>query len=144
MARRGGKYARGRKARAICQRGGHEIPYRYLVREPGTGFYVDRRWSDGRWNEVDHPANHPPMHYDDERPLRYPTGGTEFPASTITGTLAEVSLPGGGGLIVTEELASITCVPLQNEDCQAIMVSASTTLDTCVSFLFYRDYAKIE
>lgn len=53
------KWATGRKAYGICDRGGHKVPYHRLVKEPGTGLMVDRTWSDGRWNIVDHPQNFP-------------------------------------------------------------------------------------
>lgn len=51
------KFALGRKARAICDRSGFEVAYRDTVIEPGTGLRVDKRWSDGMWNRVDHPQN---------------------------------------------------------------------------------------
>lgn len=51
------KFAIGKRAWAICQRGGHRIRYLDGVIEPGTGLFVDKRWSDGIWNRVDHPQN---------------------------------------------------------------------------------------
>lgn len=53
------RFARGKKARAICDRSGFEIAYKDSVIEPGTGIRVDKRWSDGMWNRVDHPQNFP-------------------------------------------------------------------------------------
>lgn len=53
------RWARGKKAYGICDRTGFKVPYRRLVKEPGTGLMVDRLWSDGRWNIVDHPQNFP-------------------------------------------------------------------------------------
>lgn len=53
------KFAKGKKALAICDRGGHQVPYSKTVIEPGTGLRVDKRWNDGRWNRVDHPQNFP-------------------------------------------------------------------------------------
>lgn len=53
------KWARGKKAFGICDRSGFKVPYHRLVKEPGTGLMVDRSWSDGRWNIVDHPQNFP-------------------------------------------------------------------------------------
>lgn len=54
------KYASGKKSFGICDRSGFKVPYKRLVKEPGTGLMVDKRWSDGRWNRVDHPQNFPP------------------------------------------------------------------------------------
>lgn len=53
------KYSKGKKARAICDRSGFEHAYKDMVVEPGTGLLVYKRWSDGRWNKVDHPQNFP-------------------------------------------------------------------------------------
>lgn len=53
------KYTSGRKSYGICDRSGFKVPYRRLVKEPGTGLMVDRKWSDGIWNRVDHPLNFP-------------------------------------------------------------------------------------
>lgn len=53
------KYASGKKARAICDRSGFEHAYKDMVVEPGTGLLVYNKWSDGKWNKVDHPQNFP-------------------------------------------------------------------------------------
>lgn len=57
--RRKRKYASGKMAFVICDRTGFKVPYRNSVVEPGTGLRVDKRWSDGMWNIVDHPQNFP-------------------------------------------------------------------------------------
>ena len=54
--------AKGKKSRAVCQRSGFVVRYRNIVREPGTGYLVDRRMSDGKWNSVTNPRNFPPKH----------------------------------------------------------------------------------
>jgi hypothetical protein len=61
MIRGGSKrrWAKGKKARSICDRSGFEHAYKDMVVEPGTGLLVYKRWSDGRWNLVDHPLNFP-------------------------------------------------------------------------------------
>ena len=53
------KFAKGKKARAICDRSGFEYAYKEMVVEPGTGLLVHKSMSDGRWNRVDHPQNFP-------------------------------------------------------------------------------------
>jgi len=141
MAKR--KWARGRRARFICQRTGWEIPYKYATVEPGTQFWVDRRWSDGKWNQVDHEQNFSPKDIADEAPLRLATGGTEFPPETVANSLAEVSLPGGGGIIVETELSSVTCVALVDENCKTLLTDTSATLEGCFVFLEFNQVQKI-
>lgn len=51
------KFARGKRARAVCDRSGFEHALKDMVVEPGTGLLVYKRWSDGRWNRVHHPQN---------------------------------------------------------------------------------------
>ena len=53
------RYASGKKSFGVCDRTGFKVPYKKLVKEPGTGILVDRSWSDGIWNRVDHPQNFP-------------------------------------------------------------------------------------
>lgn len=45
-------------ANAICDRSGGKYPMNEMCIEPGTGYLVHVRFSDGRYNLVDHPANH--------------------------------------------------------------------------------------
>ena len=54
------RWARGDKARAICDRSGFEYPYKEMVVEPGTRLFVHYTESDGAWNLIDHPQNFPP------------------------------------------------------------------------------------
>lgn len=54
------KWAKGRKALAICDRTGFQHRMKDMVIEPGTGLLVYKTWSDGKWNRVDHPQNFPP------------------------------------------------------------------------------------
>ena len=138
------KYSKGKRARAICQRGGHEIPYKYLVKEPGTGLLVDRRWSDGAWNAVDHPRNFPPTDIADGRPLKYATGETDREKLTTVGTLFEVSLPGGGGIIIEETYPSVTVVPLLDSDGLILLDETSTTITDVFSRSFFLSYQRIE
>lgn len=72
------KYASGRKSYGICQRSGFKVPYKYIVREPGTGLLVDKRMSDGMWNIVDHPQNFSPKDLSDSQILRNATGDENF------------------------------------------------------------------
>lgn len=111
------RYSRGRRARSVCDRGGHEFPYRYLVIEPGTGLRVDRRWSDGRWNSVDHPQNFPPRHLNDEAPLRYPT------SEDLPCTLEELT-DENGAILVDENGAEIATF-CESEDLTLILTDNS-------------------
>ena len=92
------RYARGKNAVAICERGGHKFPYRYLVIEPGTGLKVDKRWSDGKWNIVDHPQNYPPRNIVDMAPLKNATG----PEYVVQTSLFTVYLTDNSGAILTD------------------------------------------
>ncbi len=53
------KYASGKNSFAICDRTGFKHRLKDMVTEPGTGLFVYKGWSDGRWNRVDHPLNFP-------------------------------------------------------------------------------------
>ena len=53
------KYASGKNSFAICDRTGFKHRLRDMVIEPGTGLFVYKGWSDGRWSRVDHPLNFP-------------------------------------------------------------------------------------
>ena len=72
------KYAKGRKSRGICNRTGFEVPYRYIIREPGTNLLIDKRMSDGIWNRVDHPQNYAPKDLTDAQILKNATGNESF------------------------------------------------------------------
>ncbi len=43
-----------------CQRSGFMFPYEQMVKEPGTGLWVHRKYSDGQYNRVQH-RNHKPV-----------------------------------------------------------------------------------
>ena len=75
----GRKYGKGKYARAICDRSGFEYPYSEMVVEPGTGLFVHKSESDGRWNAVDHAQNFSPRNLADGAPLRNsrPDPGTD-------------------------------------------------------------------
>lgn len=53
------RFAKGKRAFSICDRTGWKTRYKDMVIEPGTGIFVDKSWSDGKWNRVDHPQNFP-------------------------------------------------------------------------------------
>jgi hypothetical protein len=57
--KRSRRYAKGKRAFAICDRSGFKVPYKDTIIEPGTGLRVDKRWNDGKWNRVTHPRNFP-------------------------------------------------------------------------------------
>lgn len=52
MERRLGKrkFATGKYSYAFSDRSGMPFPYREMVIEPGTGLFVHRSESDGKWN----------------------------------------------------------------------------------------------
>jgi hypothetical protein len=52
-----GKYSSGRYGLSISDRSGQQFPHNEMVKEPGTGLWVHRSESDGKWNRVDHPRN---------------------------------------------------------------------------------------
>jgi hypothetical protein len=52
-------FAKGRKAKFICERSGMSYPLKYAVREPGTGYLVYYKESDGKNSLVEHPQNKP-------------------------------------------------------------------------------------
>lgn len=68
MARR---WAKGKKAKAMCQRSGFIYPHNEMVREPGTGLIVHKSESDGRFNRVDHPQNFSPRARAEGLPLSH-------------------------------------------------------------------------
>ena len=93
------RYGKGKRAVAVCDRGGHKIPYRRLVIEPGTGLRVDKYWSDGYWNIRDHPQNFSPKHLDDEKPLKNPT----YDTLVFSDSFADVTL-----ILCDEQLNPLT------------------------------------
>ena len=137
------RYARGKKARAICERHGGEIPYKYLIVEPGTGYLIDKRWSDKEYNAVDHPRNFPPLNLCDEAPLRNATGETDGEKLTTKGTLFEVSLPNGMGLEVEEVYPSVTVVNILGENGQLLFDETSVTITGVFNRGFWLSYRYI-
>jgi hypothetical protein len=128
---------------AICQRGGHKIRYKDLVKEPGTGLLVDKRWSDGRWNAVDHPLNNPPKNLNDGAPLRNATGETDKEKQSTIGTLVEVSLPGGIGLEVEEVYPSVTVINILDNNGMVLLDETSVTITGEFNRLFFNSYRYI-
>lgn len=49
---------RGGDAWAISDRSGMRFKIRDMVIEPGTGYFVHKSESDGKYNQVDHPQAH--------------------------------------------------------------------------------------
>ena len=64
-------FAKGKRAWSISQRSGLKYPYREMIKEPGTGLWIHRSESDGRYNLVDHPQNKPAKNLVDAIGLRY-------------------------------------------------------------------------
>lgn len=71
-------FAKGKKARAICDRSGFEYPMSEMVVEPGTNYLVHRSETDGMWNIVDHPQNFPPSKLGDAIAIENPRPDRRF------------------------------------------------------------------
>ena len=72
------KYAKGEKARAICDRSGFEYPMSEMVIESGTNYLVHYTMSDGEYNIVDHPQNYPATKIGDVVGLENPRVDIDF------------------------------------------------------------------
>lgn len=46
---------RNSNAWAISDRSGMKFPMREMIKEPGTGYFIHKSESDGKYNAVDHP-----------------------------------------------------------------------------------------
>jgi hypothetical protein len=64
----------GRNNSAISDRSGIRFKASEMVVEPGTGYYVHKDESDGKYNLVDHPLNHV---------QKYVDYGDPFPAENV-------------------------------------------------------------
>lgn len=71
-------FAKGKNARAICDRSGFEYPMSDMVIEPGTNYLVHKSESDGRWNIIDHPQNYPPTKLGDAIAIENPRVDRKF------------------------------------------------------------------
>lgn len=132
-------YGKGKRSVGICQRGGHKVPYRYIIEEPGTGLRVDRRWSDGRFNMVDHPQNFPPKFNPDEVPLRLATqNDVRTPASVETTVVYIYGVP----YTMAKTSASTVCEPILTENGIILMNESSVTIYDCFDQGFYNSYGE--
>ena len=66
------RFSSGKNAFAICDRSGFKYPYKEMVKEPGTGLFVHRSLTDGKWNRVTSPRNYPPPARRESIPLKNP------------------------------------------------------------------------
>lgn len=48
----------GKSAWFISDRSGMKFPISEAIKEPGTGYFIHRSESDGKYNAVDHPQAH--------------------------------------------------------------------------------------
>jgi hypothetical protein len=97
------RFSKGSKAMFICDRSGFAYPYSEGVREPGTGLFVHKSETDGRWNLVDHPQNFSPPDLVDRSALRFARPDGFEGASQFIDTedgLFSLTTEGGGGLLV--------------------------------------------
>lgn len=67
----GDNYARGKNAIGICHRSGFKVPYKDLMFEPGTNYFVHKSESDGDYSLVAHPQNYPAEDVSDRIHLRW-------------------------------------------------------------------------
>jgi len=125
------RWASGKHARAICDRSGFEYSYREMVREPGTRLLVHWSESDGPYNRVDHPQNHPPHDLTDDIALRdarpdrdeeevgiFAVAETSAGFSTEYVRYRKISLNGSDNLAL---------IPNLNKDIRVLGVVTSTT-----------------
>ena len=71
-------FAKGKHARAICDRSGFEYPMSEMVVEAGTNYLVHRSEDDGMWNLIDHPQNYPPTKLGDAIAIENPRVDRQF------------------------------------------------------------------
>lgn len=69
------QYAKGEHSYFICQRSGQKTRQIDGVVEPGTKLLVHKDWSDGMWNQKDHPQNKPPRNRLENKPQRFALSG---------------------------------------------------------------------
>jgi len=95
-------YAKGKKARAICERSGFEYPISEMVTEPGTGYRVHKSESDGKFNMVDHPQNFSFGDFSDPKSVEFarPDPMTDVEAALLAEDDFYLLLEGGGLLIL--------------------------------------------
>ena len=57
------------KKLGVSDRSGFVYPRNEMIKEPGTGYWIHRSESDGRFNAVDHPQNNPTKYirFDDNK-----------------------------------------------------------------------------
>lgn len=95
----------GRKRRGnfICDRSGFKYPYSEGVLEPGTGLFVHKSESDGRYSLTRHPQNFPPKIEPDPKPLRFARPDIDHTSSQLllTGTSANITTESGDMLTYT-------------------------------------------
>lgn len=94
------KFASGKRSRIIDDRSGFEVPYKKVIKEPGTNFIVHPRESDGKFNIVDHPQNYSPKNLKDATSLRWARPET-IPVSATTTCVNE-----GNAIIFANEATS--------------------------------------
>lgn len=91
------RHRRKPKFHTICERSGFKIRLKDAAREPGTGYIVHKKESDGRYNVVTHPRNYPPVIRGAEglpKPLQRPA-----PAGEFLHTFRYLGLAVGGKLV---------------------------------------------
>lgn len=79
----GDNYARGKNAIGICHRSGFKVPYKDLVFEPGTNYFVHKSESDGDYSLVAHPQNYLPEDLTDRIFLKWSFPDVELSIGTV-------------------------------------------------------------
>lgn len=83
LTKSGGQFASGKYAVAICHRSGFKYPYKDMVFEPGTNYFVHKSEDDGEWSLVTHPQNYPPEKLTERIALRWAHRDTELSVGAI-------------------------------------------------------------
>lgn len=98
------KYGKGKDSFGICDRSGFKVRYSEMVKEPGTGYWVHKSESDGRYSAVNHPQNFPPRPRAESLPLRFARSGkNEITLHTLLTETGSVLLTESGDPIVLDE-----------------------------------------
>lgn len=98
LTKSGGQFAEGKYAVAICHRSGFKFPYKEMVFEPGTNYFVHKSEDDGENSLVTHPQNYPPEKLTERIALRWAHPDVQLSIGAI---ICIKDLFTGGGNYVT-------------------------------------------
>jgi hypothetical protein len=81
---KGGNFAKGKKAVAIDDRTGFKMPYKEMVFEPGTNYFVHEDESDKNFSLVSHPQNYPPKQLVENVTLKHAYPDTDVSVAAVS------------------------------------------------------------